>query len=189
MKSYFSTFIVLLTLGCTSYEDKLSEGSWNINNAIYNNQDINFKSHSITLKMLDGNGVPAFWFSKDGHISLPGIDTKDIFSKWSIDNNLLFFKIDSAYYFRIYDDKIENDVSDFFEKMETVETDSIRPSRLEGIRDKNPILTGEFKNAFEIYKEPFLIEINGDKLVMKSKTTYMICYKDKTIEKMFRGLQ
>jgi hypothetical protein len=164
--TYTILIIVLASTGCgESKRELLIDGRWNINEASFNGNTIKFKAFefgdvSIQLTMNDANGNPSVIFSEDSTINLPGISGKNIRAIWMLKEDILTLSIDSDFYSSI---KVESG-------------------------EKKPIFTNEFINAFNIYQEPFSVEIDGDILTLTSKTTNISLYKDKTIERMFNGL-
>ena len=185
------TYLILLiaATGCTSKSELLSKGSWNIQSAVYGGKPIVFNSTSISFKMADGNGAPAIWFFKDGKTLLPGINCRDISAKWNLKEDILTLTIDSSYYNRVYNSEVEVDIAEFFNGIETIETDSVMVPKNDHFIKKNPLLSNEFYDAMKIYGEPFIIELDNDYLKLKSNSSSFIATKDKTLENLFRGLR
>ncbi|MCB9334919.1 MAG: hypothetical protein H6586_02145 [Flavobacteriales bacterium] len=182
MRSLFIILSLLFVISaCKNNKEKLTEGSWNIIEATHNGQQVVFASKSIQLIMAGSNGNPTLFFGKDEEIRLPGINSHDIKSTWKIINDSLLFEIDTVYYYSIYGTPDE-EMGKFFEGEITID-DSTKIQM-----NKNPLNNKEFIEAYNVYKEPFIIKLEGDHLTLSSSTTKITLLKDRTIDNLFKGL-
>ncbi len=193
MTKYIIPLLIVLFLSSCSTNQKLTDGSWLISEAYHNDQKVEFVSKDyLVLVGQDGKPDLDIRFSKDGTIILPGINSSSIRGLWKIQNKQLYLSIDTAKYNRTYDmdKKVDIDVLTK-ESISKEKQDSLikaESSRLEKWQNSNPLVTGEFSNAMQIYCGPFDIEIEGDFLKLKSKNTLIKARKDRRIQKMFNGL-
>ena len=52
----------------------------------------------------------------------------------------------------------------------------------------DPIGTGRYTEVMQIYGKPFVVDIHGDELELRSSTTILRAKKDNTVERMFEGI-
>lgn len=191
------TIVIIALISCfgCDQKDALSEGSWIIIEGTYKGQNIDFVSTDlIQFGDINGNINADLSFFEDGIIILPGINSPDIRANWQLADSKLHFSVDTAKYNFIYNMQEEpGSLSSLIvdNPKQKVLLDSL--ARIDSInlknwQMKNPLLTNEFEGAMKIYSAPFDIELNGDNLVLTSKTTSFKAIKDRSIDKLFEGL-
>lgn len=189
-------FLILLMslIGCDQ-KGELSKGNWIITEGTYKGKKIHFLSTDlIQFRDASGNINSNLKFFEDGRITLPGINSSDVRGRWIVIDEKLYLSIDTAKYDFIYkthekpqylSSLIENDIQQkrYLDSLERL--DSIK---LINWQKKNPLLSNEFRDIMKVYSNPFEIKIKGDVLILESNTTTLKALKDRSIEKMFKGL-
>lgn len=193
------TIVIIALISCfgCDQKDALSEGSWIIIEGTYKGQNIDFVSTDlIQFGDINGNINADLSFFEDGRIFLPGINCPNIRANWKLIDSKLHFSVDTAKYNSIY--KMQEEPGSLSlsslvvdNPKQKISLDSL--ARIDSIdlknwQMKNPLLTNQFEGAMKIYSAPFDIELNGDDLVLTSKTTSFKAIKDRSIDKLFEGL-
>ncbi|MCL7755167.1 hypothetical protein [Polaribacter sp. Z022] len=188
LKTKLIIFIIIISFGCSERYQKVEGQTWIIKEGILNNKKIEFNDNSsITIleKYNDSYNLnPKLFFRENGNIRLPGIDSKDIYGKWSyIGNNCIKIELDTSKYNYIHrkidTSKISN--KDFFGNELKMSKKEAQKRSFE-FSNNNPIKTNQFKIQMNIYGNEFKYNIENDILKLESKTTKIIAKRDKSIE-------
>ncbi len=183
-----ATGIVLVLLiaafvtGCSSNEDAIMGRSWIIDKGEYLGNPIEFRSTDfLQLTDVAGNIFANLEFSNDGSIGLPGINGPNMRGLWRIEDDSIFLSLDSARYARIRTNLTQWHKNQLAKGDSTVVLNDTTPQPGE-------LESGDFSAAMDIYKHPFAFVIDGEHMVLRSKTTRITAHQDRTIDKMFEGL-
>lgn len=188
MKTKLLIFIIIISFGCSEKNGKIEGQTWIITEGIFNNKKIEFiDNFSITIleKYNDSyNSNPKLFFRENGKIKLPGINSKDIYGKWSyIGNNTIKIELDTSKYNYIHrkidTSKISN--KDFFGN-ELKMTKKQAVERSIEFSNMNPIKTKEFEIQMNIYKNEFKYKIENNFLKLESETTKIVAKRDRSFE-------
>ncbi len=188
MNRYLIIFLTsIIILSCSNKKEKLVGHTWAITEGIYKDQKIEFIDNSsiVILEKYNDlhNSNPKLYFSENGKIILPGINSKDIYAKWTLVNDLIKIELDTLKYNYIHKKRDSSEISnkDFFgNDLGMTKEEAIAKSVK--FTNMNPITTNEFRVQMNIYGNEFQYEIDNDVLILKSKTVKIIARRDKTAE-------
>jgi len=195
MNRYLIIFITsFIILSCSNKSEKLVRHTWVIIEGTYKNQKIEFIDNSsiiISEKYNDRfNSNPKLFFQENGEIRLPGINSKDIRAKWTLNSNSITLELDTLTYNHIHKEKDRSEISnkDFFGNDLGMTKEEAITKSIE-FTNKNPIKTNEFETQMNIYGNEFKYEIANDILILTSETTKIIAKRDKTIENILNNFK
>jgi hypothetical protein len=162
-------FIFLLVCSCGQREE-LIDNNWILIGGTLQGQEIEFKSTDrIVFTDQDGQIIRSLNFNKDKTIILPGINSGNIAARWAIEDDRIYFSVDSMRYpLSTFDPGI----------VET--TDSAR-------REKTVNRPKEFQNPMRVYGQAFEYNISGDTLTLSSKDVQLWAVRDHRIDDLLKN--
>jgi len=104
--------IAILSLPSTA--EKLTGSNWYIESIYFNGKEIKPNSYGLTIVTND-NSYETIYFSKNGNVNFPGINSYSVSNKWELRNDSIIIKskknsTDNSNY-----DSIQSKVSSFYE--------------------------------------------------------------------------
>lgn len=104
--------IVVLSLPSTF--EKLTGTSWYIESIYFNGKEIKPNSYGLTIVTND-NSYETIYFSENGDVNFPGINSYSIPSKWELRNDSIVIKSNKNSTYNSNYDSIQSKVSSFYE--------------------------------------------------------------------------
>lgn len=174
--------VCLAFVGC-SHINELKNRSWIVTGGEYLNEPIAFDAPSgFQIADMNGNVHIYLDFHESGSIVLPGVKSDPLYGQWRAEGNIVTLALDSAKYEHIRSSAVS---SVRFNSAMAGSTFTTEPDT-SGVDD--PIATGRYNEVMKIYHNPFTVDIDGDKLIMRSSTTTIRATMDHTVDKLFEGL-
>jgi len=131
---------------------------------------------------MNGNVHIYLDFHENGSTVLPGINSDPLYGQWRADWNIVTLALDTAKYEHIRSSAAPR------ARFNTAMADSTFTTEPDTSEVDDPIGTGQYNEVMKIYRNPFIVDIDGDKLVMRSSTTTIRAMMDHTVDKLFEGL-
>ena len=131
---------------------------------------------------MDGNVHIYLGFHESGSTVLPGIKSDDLYGQWRAEGNIVTLTLDSAKYEHIRSSAVST------LRFNAAMADSTLTYEPDTSGVDDPIGTGRYTEVMKVYRNPFTVDIDGDKLVMRSSTTTIRATMDHTVDKLFEGL-
>jgi len=174
--------VCLVIVGC-SHINELKSRSWIVTGGEYLNEPIAFDAPpGFQIADMNGNVHIYLDFHENGSTVLPGINSDPLYGQWRADWNIVTLALDTAKYEHIRSSAAPR------ARFNTAMADSTFTTEPDTSEVDDPIGTGQYNEVMKIYRNPFIVDIDGDKLVMRSSTTTIRAMMDHTVDKLFEGL-